>query len=351
MIRLGFIGTGSATSVADWHARGFLRDGRAQITAVFNRTQASSRRWVRRLSLDARICASAEELLDQCDGVVVCTPNHTHYAYAAAVMDAGRHLLLEKPMTLSAAQAAEVEAASKRGRGYCGVGYVYRFAQPVRLLREIVRERFGEIFTVHASMGGSRLADPRAGMEWRMREALSGSGALHDFGSHLIDTAHFITGRRYSQVFCARETFIRQRPSEDGLAAVETDDSACLCLRGAGLGELLVSRVGLGPMALHIAGEGGMARLELGTSPSLTVWEKSRDGGYSGSEQAVPLPRAETVEDWFCGQATDFLNGVEGRPVIGAGCSDGRYVDELLEAALRSASSGRLERAGGFAEK
>lgn len=344
MIRLGFIGTGSATPVADWHTQGFLRAGRARITAVFNRTQASSRRWAQRLSLDVRICASAEELLDQCDAVVVCTPNHTHYAYAVAAMDAGKHLLLEKPMTLSAVQAAEVEAAAKRARGYCSVGYVYRFAQPVRLLRKIVQERFGEIFTVHASMGGSRLADPRVGMEWRMREALSGSGALHDFGSHLLDTAHFVTGRRYSQVFCDRQTFIRQRPSENGLETVETDDSACLCLRGAGLGEFLVSRVGLGPMALHIAGEGGMARLELGAKPSLTVWEKDRGGGYSGAEQAIALPRAETAADWFCGQAADFLDGVEGKPVIGASCSDGRYVDELLEAALRSAASGRLER-------
>ena len=346
MVRLGFIGTGSATSVSDWHARGFLQDGRAQIAAVFNRTQAGSIAWARRLSLDIRVCASVEELLDRCDAVVICTPNYTHHSYAMAALAAGKHLLLEKPMTLSAAQAAELEAAAGQAQKHCTVGYVYRFARPVRSLREIVRERFGQIFTVHAGMGGSRLADPRVGMEWRMYAAQSGSGALHDFGSHLIDTAHFITGQRYSKVFCARETFIRQRPSDGGPEDVETDDSACLSLQGAGLGEFLVSRVGLGPMSLHIAGEGGMARLELCTKPLLTVWEKSRDGGYSGEEQTIALPQ-ENVEDWARDQAADFLNGIEGKPVLGAGCSDGRYVDELLEAALRSAASGRAEELSG----
>lgn len=346
MIRLGLIGTGSATPVADWHTQGFIRDGRARICGVYNRTEQSGHRWAERSGLEARLCSTAEELLDCCDAVVICTPNHSHFDYAMAALTAEKHILLEKPMTVSAGQARKLEQAAEQAGVFCQVSYVYRFAQPVQKLRQLVQEQLGRIYTVDASMGGGRLADPRIGMEWRMYAGLSGSGALHDFASHLLDTIYFATGERYTQVFCQRETFITQRGGAQGPEPVETDDSASLCLQGGcGLGNILVSRVGLGPMTIRVVGEGGMACLHMGPQAALSVWKKPAGEGYAGAEQVLDLPR-DIVEDWFYAQATDFLNGIENGKSQGASFSDGRYTDDLLMAALRSAECGTLEQTG-----
>lgn len=346
MIRLGLLGTGSTTSVADWHTQGFLKDGRARICGVYNRTRDSGLRWAERFGLEVRLCGAVDELLDCCDAVVICTPNDSHLEYAMAALAAGKHILLEKPMTLSGGQARELAQAAAGAGVLCRVGYVYRFSSLIQTARKQVRDRLGRVYTVDASMGGGRLADPRVGMEWRMYAGPAGSGALHDFASHLLDTAHFITGAPYTQAFCQKETFITGRNGPAGLEPVETDDSASLCLRGGcGLGNFLVSRVGLGPMTIRIVGEGGMVRLSMGPEAGLAVWEKPVGKGYSGSERQLGLPR-ETVEDWFRAQAADFLDGIEGKTSLGASFSDGRYVDGLLSAALRSARSGRAEQAG-----
>lgn len=347
MLRIGFIGTGQATGVAAWHARAFLQSGKAQITGVYNRTRASGERWTGQFSCDIRVCSSLEELVSRCDALVVCTPNHTHYTYAMAAIAAGRHVLLEKPMALTEQQATELEAAARQARTVCKVGYVYRFAQPVQRLKRLVQEHLGTLYTLDGRMGGVRLADAQVKMEWRMEPAAAGSGALHDFGSHLLDTAHFVSGNAVSSVFCMRETFIGIRPGPGGPQAVGTDDSASLsCKSGSMLSSFSVSRVGLGPMELPAAGEGGMAVLRLGRNASLAVRQKRKDGPYQEEEEIYTFDEGSQMQKWFCSQAEDFLNGVQGGPTLGADFSEGAYVDRVLAAALRSAQTGTAQAVG-----
>ena len=111
-----------------------------------------------------------------------------------------------------------------------------------------------------------------------------------------------------------------------------------LCCRGEkSLGSFSVSRVGGDPLALHLAGEGGMVQLHMGPIPQLLFWEKPREGAYAGGYRSMELPAERPFADWFRGELEDFLNGIEGGPPLGATISDGRYVDELLDAALHSA--------------
>ncbi|MFR8255368.1 MAG: Gfo/Idh/MocA family protein [Ruthenibacterium sp.] len=344
MIRIGFIGTGQATGVAAWHARAFLQSGRAQITGVYNRMRASGQRWVSQFSCDIRVCASLEELMSRSDALVICTPNHTHHTYAMAAIAAGRHVLLEKPMALTEQQAAELEAAARQARTVCKVGYVYRFAQPVQRLKRLAQEHLGTLYMLDGHMGGVRLADAQVKMEWRMEPAAAGSGALHDFGSHLLDTAYFVSGNTVSSVFCMRETFISYRSGPNGPRAVETDDSASLsCKSGSMLSSFSVSRVGLGPMELSAVGEGGMAVLRLGGNASLTVQQKRKGGPYQKKEEIYTFDEGAQTQKWFCSQAEDFLNGIQGGPTLGAGFSEGAYVDRVLAAALRSVQTGAAQ--------
>ena len=177
-IRIGIIGTGANVSVADWHTRGIIHDRRARISAVYNRRESTTQRWKDRFSLDAVSCTTPEMPLEACDAVVICTPNSTHYQYAMAALAAGKHVLLEKPMTLSLEQAEQLEAVAGQMGVHCCVGYTYRFTQAADQLRSLVRNHIGNVYTVQASLGGTRLADAGIGMDWRMYQALSGAGAL-----------------------------------------------------------------------------------------------------------------------------------------------------------------------------
>lgn len=331
--------------MADWHTRGILHDRRAYVSAVYNRNKVTAERWKNKFSLDAVVCDTLDMLLESCDAVVVCTPNGTHFEYAMASLAEGKHVLLEKPMTMCPSQAARLQAAERQSGVYCTVGYTYRFTQVAEQLRSLIRNQIGSVYTVQASLGGTRLADPGIGMDWRMYHDLSGAGALGDFGSHLIDLTHFVTGEIFSTVYCHNHIFVTEREGRGGKEQVETDDSTVLCCDGpGGMGSFFVSRVGLDALRMHIAGEGGMARVTFGEEPTLRFWEKKIGGPYNGEQREIVLPREIPFEDWFNWEITDFLNGIEGKPTRGASFSDGYYVERVLDAAGRSAEDGACKR-------
>lgn len=341
LIRMGIIGTGTSVSIADWHTRGILHDGRACISAVYNRNQSTTQQWKSRFSMDVVACTTVEELLEACDAVVICTPNSTHFQYAIKALEAGKHVLLEKPMTLCKDQAGRLVRAAHQAGVYCTVGYTYRFTQAADQLRSLVRDYIGTVYTIQASLGGTRLADPEIGMDWRMYRELSGAGALGDFGSHLIDLAFFLTGKTFDNVFCQENIFIKKREGEKKQEQVETDDSAVLSLCGeCGLGSFYVSRVGLDALRMHIAGEGGMARLSLDGEPTLCYWEKKTGGPYTGKQREITLKHEIPFEDWFNWEIQDFLDGIQGKPVRGASFQEGCYVEQVIYAAQCAKESG-----------
>ena len=344
MVRIGFWGTGSATGVADWHAAAFLQDKRANLTAVYNRTPARSERWAARYSRDIRVCRSEEELLESCDAVVICTPNYLHREQAKEALAAGRHVLLEKPLACSESEAQNLQDTARRNRVFGAVGYVYRFAGPVIRMRQILQEEFGSLYTVTARLGGIRLANPQIPMEWRMRREYALAGALYDMGSHLIDTAAFAADEKLTSVFCRTQTCIRSRPGTAGTEQVETDDAAVLIGQSEqALYSLLASRTGPGAMQMTVSGDGGTLELHIGSEIPLRFWKKHRQGGYSAEGMCTVISGRSQQQEWFCRQASAFLDGIEGKSAAMAGFAESGYVDRVLRAAMRSAESGQLE--------
>ena len=346
MIRIGFWGTGAATGVADWHAAAFSQDGRARLTAVFNRTLIRSERWASRYGDAIRVCTSEQELWENCDAVVVCTPNALHPTQTEAAIRAGRHLLMEKPLCAGACQAKTLQELAARNGVVVAVGYVYRFAAPVMQMRRLVKEEFSHLYSIRSQMGGVRLADPRVPMEWRMHQALALAGALYDMGSHLVDTASFISGERISEVYCRTQTCLDRRQGARGWENVETDDGACMIASGENtLYDLSVTRVGPGPLQLTVTGDGGMLDLRIGAAEPLLFWKKDKQGGYATRAQAVPNSNSPQQE-WFCRQAKAFLDRIEGNDTEISSLAESGYVDEVLLAAARSAHTKRTETVG-----
>jgi predicted dehydrogenase len=153
---------------------------------------------------------------DDIDLIDICTPGNTHAEIAIAALEAGKHVLCEKPLANSVAEAermaAAAQAAAARGV-YSMCGFSYRRTPALALARRMVAEgRLGRIRHVRAQYLQDWLSDADAPLTWRLDKAQSGSGALGDIGAHSIDAAQWITGRNITGVSALLETFVTERP-------------------------------------------------------------------------------------------------------------------------------------------
>ena len=157
---------------------------------------------------------------DDIDLVDICTPGNTHAEIAIAALAAGKHVLCEKPLANTVAEAVAMTAAAERAHAdgvRAMVGFTYRRVPAVSLARQLVAEgRIGEVRHVRAQYLQDWIVDPEAPLSWRLDKAQAGSGALGDIGAHIIDLTQFITGDRIREVSGRLETFVKERPYAAG---------------------------------------------------------------------------------------------------------------------------------------
>ena len=128
---------------------------------------------------------------DDVDAVIIGTPNAMHHPQAMAALAAGKHVLVDKPMAITVADASAMMAAAAAARRILMVGHMWRYRDEVIAVRDRVAEgRIGRPvrtrgYGIHAGWGPSG---------WFAEPALSGGGALIDMGIHAIDTVRFILG-------------------------------------------------------------------------------------------------------------------------------------------------------------
>jgi predicted dehydrogenase len=183
---------------------------------------------------------------DDIDLIDICTPGDTHAEIALAALAAGKHVLCEKPLANSVAEAREMAAAAvaaqARGvRSMCG--FNYRRTPAVALMKQMIDAgRIGTIRHVRAVYLQDWIVDPEFPLVWRLQREIAGSGALGDIGAHIIDLTQFVTGQSIGSVSALTETFVKQRPlatASSGLAAsgsaetgeVTVDDAALFLAR------------------------------------------------------------------------------------------------------------------------
>ncbi len=182
--------------------------------------------------------------------VDICTPGDTHAEIAIAALAAGKHVLCEKPLANSVAEAELMVAASEQAAGHgvrSMVGFNYRRVPAVALARRLVAEgRLGQIRHVRAVYLQDWIVDPQFPLVWRLQAERAGSGALGDIGAHIVDAAQYIVGDVLAGVSGLTETFVKERPLVDSTSAglgaaagsgtgpVTVDDAALFIGRFAG---------------------------------------------------------------------------------------------------------------------
>jgi predicted dehydrogenase len=183
------------------------------------------------------------------DLVDICTPGDTHAEIAIAALEAGKHVLCEKPLANSVAEAEQMAAAAERAAQHgvrAMVGFTYRRVPAIALARQLVAEgRIGEVRHVRAQYLQDWIADPEAPLSWRLQKERAGSGALGDIAAHVIDLAQHVTGEHVQEVSGRLETFVKERPLAtehaglSGTASTErgpvtVDDAAAFLARFSG---------------------------------------------------------------------------------------------------------------------
>jgi predicted dehydrogenase len=143
-------------------------------------------------------------------------PNNMHAEPCIAAAEAGKHVICEKPLARSAAEAASMlEAVTKAGVKHM-VGFNFRFFPAIVQAKQLIDSgAFGEIYHFRASYLQEFITDPDFPLIWRLDEEVAGSGALGDLGAHIIDLGRFLVGEPV-KVSAMTKTFIKERPLPDG---------------------------------------------------------------------------------------------------------------------------------------
>jgi predicted dehydrogenase len=193
------------------------------------------------------------------DIVDISTPNHTHREIAVAALEAGKHVICEKPLAHDLEDARAMYEAARKASGVHMVAYNYRRTPAVALARKFIEEgAIGDILSFRGTYLQDWSADPNSPLSWRFQKRICGSGALGDIGSHVLDLARYLVGE-VSAVSAMMKTWIPERPVQTGAAdqlaaaqklvgapkaEVDVDDEIITLLRfsGGAIGSLEATR-------------------------------------------------------------------------------------------------------------
>ncbi|WP_413451049.1 Gfo/Idh/MocA family oxidoreductase [Georgenia phoenicis] len=305
------------------------------------------------------------------DVVDICTPGDTHAEIAVAALEAGKHVLVEKPManTVAEAETMAAAAAAARQRGVRSmVGFTYRRVPAVRLAQQLVADgRIGEVRQVRAQYLQDWLADADAPLSWRLDKEKAGSGALGDIGAHIIDLTQFITGQQIAGVSGMLDTFVTERPVAESFSGlhgtggtergpVTVDDSAIFLARlSSGAPAVLeATRFAWGrknAIRIEVSGTTGAIAFDFEDMNVLHLYDATEPAETAGFRRIVVTePVHPYIEAWWpAGHGLGYEHGFVHQTVdlvraIGAGedpapsFEDGLHVQRVLDAIERSSA-------------
>jgi predicted dehydrogenase len=302
--------------------------------------------------------------------VDICTPGDTHAEIAIAALEAGKHVLCEKPLANSVAEAEAMvlAAESAEARGVRSmVGFNYRRVPAVALARRLVASgRIGVVRHVRAQYLQDWIVDPSFPLVWRLQKDRAGSGALGDIGAHIIDLAQFVAGTSVSGVSGLTETFVRERPLPDassGLAAsggtgtgeVTVDDAALFIARfeSGALGSFEATRFASGrknAMRLEVNGSEGSLAFDFESMNELQFHDHTEDAETAGFRRIlVTEPSHPYAQAWwppghglgyehtFTHEVVDLVTAIGSGQAPSPSFADGLQVQRVMAAVERSA--------------
>jgi predicted dehydrogenase len=293
--------------------------------------------------------------------VDICAPGWLHAEIAIAALEAGKHVLVEKPLanTLSESEKMVDAARAARERGVASmVGFNYRRVPALAYAQQLIAQgRLGTVREVRASYLQDWLADDTAPMTWRLRKETAGSGALGDIASHAIDQVQFLTGDTVTEASGRLHTFVGRRPGPDGPEDVTVDDAAwaTLSLASGAVASVEVSRVAAGrknSLRIEVYGSEGALAFDLERLGELEFLDATAPAEEQGFRRIVVTepghpyagawwPQGHMIgwEHTFTHQVRDFLTAIRDGAAPSPSFEDGLQVQRVLAAIEESAAA------------
>ncbi|NJD01071.1 MAG: Gfo/Idh/MocA family oxidoreductase [Ruminiclostridium sp.] len=188
--KIGIIGTGG---ISDYHMRGYIADDRCEVCAICDINEGRAKEYARKYGIE-HVYTDYTEMLkrEDIDAVSICTWNSLHASLSISALNAGKHVLCEKPMAINTKEALEMEKAAGKSGKLLMVGFVRRFGNDARILKDFIDNGYmGEIYYAKASYLRRNGCPGR----WFGDKKRSGGGPLIDLGVHVIDLVWFLMGR------------------------------------------------------------------------------------------------------------------------------------------------------------
>jgi len=328
MVRFGIAGFG--LHAVKRLMPGFAKAKRCRVTALSRRSMATARdsaaEYKIPLGFDSVAAMAASP---EVDAVLVTTPNASHLVDVLAAIDAGKHVLCEKPMAMNADECRQmVEAARRRGVVF-GVAHVFRFDESVLRFRELLKScKIGK--AIFARSEFSFLADPSHPRKWLYDSAIAGAGPIFDIGVHCIDTLRFVLNDEVTRVSASAA-------SDERSGDVESAASLTLEFSRGTIGTVLVSYRAAYRTPLELVGDSGVIRAEdaLNVEHPIEI-QLQREG-------KVVETATVSNQSVYALQVDAFADAVEGKSRFPIPGEEGWQNQEVLDAAMRSLRTGKSE--------
>jgi predicted dehydrogenase len=244
-LKMGMVGGGPRAFIGDVHHKAAVLDGGVELVAgAFSSDARKSRQKGAELDLDpARVYGTYKEMIDKESGrapgeridfVSVVTPNHVHFPVAKAFLEAGFHVVCDKPMTLTTKEARDLQKIVRKSRKVFALTHNYTGYPMVKLARDMARRgELGKIrkVVVQYPQGWLATALEKTNQKqaaWRTDPKRSGAaGCMGDIGTHAENLAEYITGLRIAELCADLTTFVKgRRLDDDGNVLLRFDNGA-----------------------------------------------------------------------------------------------------------------------------
>lgn len=320
IVGVGFMGT---THAAGW------AETPAEIVGFTAETQQEAGNIARQY--ETEIYPSLEEMLPEVDVVDICSPTHLHYDMAMKAAAAGKHIICEKPLARTTAQAQKIVAACQKAGVQLLVAHVVRFFPEYALARAaVVQGQIGKPGVIRLHRGSYRPKKPAG--NWFLDEVKSG-GILMDLMIHDYDYARWIAGDVES--VSARRVTQRhpEAPVDYGLVILTHRSGALSHIAGAWAYPPPTFRT-----HLEIAGDRGLIEFDSdSTAPIQNLILKT--GGSDAPD--VGLPSSPVTESPYTTQLKEFYHAIADGKLARVSAADGLAAVQIAEAALESAYTGQ----------
>ena len=298
----------------------------------------------------ARLFTSAQEMcaLPELDAVSVCTWNSAHAPCAIAALEAGKHVLCEKPMATDAGQAQAMLDAAERSGKILALGFVRRFGRDCTFAKDFAEAgALGEVYFAKAKYI-RRNGNPGG---WFGDKSRSGGGPLIDLGVHVIDLLRYLMGNprpvsvtaaafdklgNRSGLKLSPKGYLSETEETETINNVEDFATAFIRFDNGAVLSVETSFCLNGQDSAEVALYGNRGGIEF--EPKLTLY--SEQNGYLVDLSPVPNPSLD-IDAAFRAEIDDFVNAVQNGTPVKAPAEDGVLLMKILDAAYESARTGR----------